>query len=307
MGVECKTDNNNVITTTCGSMRTQLASASAQSSPPARHRKARMAACLSSVSAGEDRATVRSSLAARDSLGTRGVGPDAGIEVEKAERRISAGGFNRHKLLSGDTRLLAARSPPSPAATPTKRVSREKTGSSVSTQPPPSGKSPVKRRPTIDFTKSASGCQNKTSTKSGVPVRKSNSTAEKRKSLPPGAVRASEAPSVTLRPTASQNRLRPKSLGSESLVAAVTSHARREAAATVKPLTQTVTRGAPRPSTTMRTSISTRLSEKWTPGGGDASKITSVSIATSLSASLASTTDMPPPSATADSVQHAGG
>ncbi|XP_045117530.1 uncharacterized protein LOC123508112 [Portunus trituberculatus] len=112
MGVECKTDNNNVITTTCGSMRTQLASASAQSSPPARHRKARMAACLSSVSAGEDRATVRSSLAARDSLGTRGVGPDAGIEVEKAERRISAGGFNRHKLLSGDTRLLAARSPP---------------------------------------------------------------------------------------------------------------------------------------------------------------------------------------------------
>ena len=309
MGVECNTDNNNVITTTCGTMKTQLASPSVQSSsPPARHRRSRMASCLSQVTAGEDRVTVKSSPTSRNPAATRRLESDAGIEVEKAERRISAGGFNRHKLLSGDTRLLTARSSPSPVSTPTRKVSGEKTGSSVGTQPsPPSGKSPVKRRSTIDITKCAWGAhQNKTVTKSGVPVRKSNSSVEKRRSLPPGGVRVSEAPSVTLRPTRTQSRLRPKSVGSETLAAAVTGHARREGTVAEKTLTPSVTRGALKPSTTLKTSISTRLSEKRTAGGGsNASKITSVSISTSVSASLALTPDRQPSAAA--SVQDAGG
>lgn len=309
MGVECKTDNNNVITTTYGGMRTQLASASAQtSSPPARLRRSRMASCLSQVTAGEDRTTAKSSPVTRDPVATRRLKPDGGIEVEKAERRISAGGFNRHKLLSGDTRLLTARSSPSPVSTPTKKVSREKPASSVGTQPlSPSGKSPVKRRSTTDITRSASGgCQNKTPTKSGVPVRKSNSSAEKRRSLPPGGVRASEAPSVALRPPRTYSRLRPKSLGSETLAAAVTGHAGRDGASVGKTLTPSVARGTPKPSTTLKTSISTRLSEKRGAGDGStASKITSVSISTSVSASLAPTPDRHPSAAA--SVQAAGG
>lgn len=295
MGVERKTDNNNVITTSCGTMRTQFATTTTQSSasPPVRLRRSKMAP----VTVGEDRVSVKSSAAFRMPVATRRGEPDGGIEVEKAERRISAGGFNRHRLLSGDTRLLKDRSAPAsaPASTPVRRVSREKPVSSAGTQPPPpSGKPLLQRRATTDITKSASGSlQNKTPTKSGVPVRKANSLAEKRRSLPPGGGRLSEAASPAFRPPGTQRRLRPKSLGSETLTATATGHVGREAGGAETSSTPSVARGAPKPSATLTTSLSTRLSERRTTAGrgSSAAKITAVSISTSVSASVESPQD----------------
>ncbi|XP_042234845.1 putative protein TPRXL [Homarus americanus] len=225
MGVERKTDNNNVITST--RVNSTPSSPSSTSSPSSRPRRSRLTSSPSS-GGGVGVSTVPKSAVTARTSGTA-TQPGRPVGIGEAIRRIPTAGGNRHSLMSGDTRLLNAHNnttAASKATTPTSRLSREsekKTTPPSVTQPlSASGKALVRRRTNTDAaaTSVSNITSNKGPARSAVPVRKVNSSSVKRKSLTPGSVSGSSkvpseggSPADITRQAEPQRRLRTDPVG----------------------------------------------------------------------------------------------